>query len=61
MLALNVPGAITRRLRFENYVLLEVSLAPNPNRVDQFALQRIAEAVAAKKRLMVKRKFASVP
>lgn len=49
MLALNVPGAITRRLRFDSYVLIEVSLAPNPNRVDQFALQRIAEAVTAKK------------
>lgn len=49
MLALNIPGTVIQRLRFDGYVLIEVSLSPNPNRVDQFALQRIAEAATAKK------------
>lgn len=49
MLALNIPGAIIQRLMFDDYLLIEVALAPNPNRVDQFALQRISEAVVAKK------------
>lgn len=49
MLALNIAGTITRRLKFDDYVLVEVSLARNPNRFDQFALQRIADAVLAKK------------